>query len=76
MTRRRLRPKCSRCGHLSAKHSIGTCFVKTGPNTRGPWGETVHHVCGCSRWQGPRPWLMEGPSWRYDKRGYVTGDTR
>jgi hypothetical protein len=55
--------KCPRCAHPSKGHYGGTCLVKTGRNTRGPEGETVLHLCGCSCWQGPRPWLMEGPAW-------------
>ena len=55
--------KCSECGHWSRDHNIGTCLRKTGRNTKGIWGETVIHLCGCGVWQGPRPWLGEGPSW-------------
>jgi hypothetical protein len=54
--------KCPLCGHRSRDH-IGTCLRKTARNSKGPEGETVHHLCGCAVWQGPRPWLGEGPAW-------------
>ena len=54
--------KCPKCGHPSKGH-IAACLRKVGRNTKGRWGETVVHLCGCGVWQGPRPWLMEGPAW-------------
>jgi hypothetical protein len=54
--------KCPRCKHPSKGH-VAVCLVQVGPNTRGPDGERVTHLCGCGLWQGPRPWLLEGPAW-------------
>ncbi len=55
--------KCAACGHWSKDHRIGVCLRKTARNSRGREGETVVHLCGCGVWQGPRPWLGEGPAW-------------
>lgn len=60
-----LKAKCPSCGHASKGHAIGTCLVKVSRNTKGLDGETVIHICGCSVWQGPRPWLGEGPAWAH-----------
>lgn len=58
--------KCPRCGHWSRDHSIGTC-LRSMPRGDRPRrdrdGALLVYLCGCAVWQGPRPWLGEGPAW-------------
>ncbi len=54
---------CPRCRHPSGAHASGTCLAETRPPDVNAYGGGTWHLCGCGYWQGPRPWLGEGPAW-------------
>lgn len=62
--------ECPGCLHRAQAHSPGSCLVEVARVVviAGGVETTTIHLCGCSRWQGPRPWLGEGPAWAREYR--------